>query len=95
MTAEVILCRVCNGQGKHAPLGGISKSCDKCNGVGWIESELKQKVLSDGLCDDEVIEKITKSKIKTSVVTIDKNNNPKKISVTIKKRQPKVKVARG
>lgn len=33
---EIVRCKLCNGQGKCAPLGGIVKECIHCKGIGYI-----------------------------------------------------------
>jgi RecJ-like exonuclease len=34
-------CAVCNGSGKHAPMGGILVMCQWCNGAGFLTDEKK------------------------------------------------------
>lgn len=34
-------CMVCNGSGKHAPMGGILVMCQFCNGSGYLTDEKK------------------------------------------------------
>jgi hypothetical protein len=34
-------CMVCNGSGKHAPMGGILVMCQNCNGAGYLTDEKK------------------------------------------------------
>lgn len=34
-------CEMCNGRKQIAPLGGILKNCPTCQGVGFVQAEIK------------------------------------------------------
>lgn len=38
------MCIKCQGQGKCAPMGGIVKKCDPCDGIGYLSYSLKEDI---------------------------------------------------
>lgn len=38
---DLIRCEMCNGRKQISPLGGILKNCPTCQGVGFVQGEVK------------------------------------------------------